>query len=124
MSSANKILVSSKKLDPQVLKSLIGAPFPDMVKFVVDIDRRIIAVGGQLHSDAEDLLIERECEQRSLWGGNYFPGLGAEECIRFTSLINIRPGDGNRSMNVEDPKVQARIRQIVFDLIGKGEALP
>jgi hypothetical protein len=54
-----------------------------------------------------------------LWGANYYPGRGREDCIEYTSLINIRPAQGNRSMEIEDP----RVREITFSLIGEGEAL-
>jgi hypothetical protein len=34
---------------------------------------------------------------------DYYPGRGPDDCIEYTSLINIRPAQGNRSMEVEDP---------------------
>lgn len=43
--------------------------------------------------------------------------------IEYTSLINIRPAQGNRSMLVEDADVRRRIRELTFALIGEGEPL-
>ncbi len=40
-----------------------------------------------------------------------------------TSLINIRPAHGNRSMLVEDEAVRAKVRAITHSLIGRGEPL-
>jgi hypothetical protein len=94
-----------------------------MVKFVVDVERRLIALGGELHADAEAVLIDRESQQGALWGGNYFPGAGESDCIVYTSLINIRPAQGNPSMVLQDPKVRERVRAIVFALVGRGEPL-
>jgi len=38
-------------------------------------------------------------------------------------LLNIRPAAANRSMVVEVEILRARIREITFALIGRGEAL-
>jgi hypothetical protein len=81
-------------------------------------------VGGELHADAEALLLETGSEQADLWGANYYPGRGEEECLEYTALINIRPAQGNRSMEVEAPEARARIRELAFALIGHGEPLP
>jgi hypothetical protein len=123
MSSVPKILVRSQKLTADELRSLIGTPFTDMAKFVVDVETRKIAIGGSMHVDAEAELLEAGSMQEHLWGGNYFPGQGPEGCVEYTSLINIRPAQGNRSMEVQDPTVRRKILEIVHRLVGRGESL-
>lgn len=123
MSAAASILVVKEPLPQSELAKLLGAPFPDMVKFVVDVERRIVAVGGHLHADAEALLIDQGSGQAALWGGNYYPGLEEEACIEYESLINIRPGR-NPGIRVEDEALRARIRETVFGLIGRGRPRP
>jgi hypothetical protein len=118
------ILVVTEPLPTTELAQLLGAPFPDMVKFVVDTERRVLAVGGHLHADAEALLIDRGSRQQALWGGNYHPGLDEEECIEFESLINIRPAAGNPGLEVQDPGLRERIREVVFALLGRGKPRP
>jgi len=44
-----------------------------MVKFVVDIDLIKLAVGGEMHADAELVLLEEGSSQESLWGANIYP---------------------------------------------------
>jgi hypothetical protein len=119
-----EIVIVHTKLAPPELARLTGASFEDMVKYVVDIERRVAAIGGELHADAEQLLLAEGSRQTDLWGANYYPGKGREECIEYTSLINIRPSQGNRSMLIADPGIRERVREITFDLIGEGEALP
>jgi hypothetical protein len=116
------IVVATERLERVVLARLL-ALFGDMVKYVVDVERDVIAVGGELHADAEQVLLERGSAQSTLWGANYYPGRGRERCIEFTSLINIRPARGNPGMEVVDEMVQQRIRALTFALIGEGEAL-
>ena len=117
------IVVVSGRIDAKVLARLVDLFFEDMVKYVVDIKRRVAAVGGDLHADAKELLLENGSSQNDLWGANYYPGRGAEECIEYTSLINIRPSQGNRSMVVEDEEIRDLVRELTFLLIGRGEPL-
>ncbi len=124
MSGEAPILVVTQPLPTTELAKLLGAPFPDMVKFVVDTERRILAVGGHLHADAEALLIDRGSRQQALWGGNYHPDLDEQECIEFESLINIRPAAGNPGLEVQDPGLRARIREVVYALLGRGKPRP
>ena len=124
MSSQAPIVVVKQRLTPPDLARLVGNPFKDMVKFVVDVDRGIAAVGGELHADAKAVLLGHGSHPDVLWGGNYFPGRGEPDCIVFTSMINVRPAAGNRGLEVRDPALRQRMRDVVFALIGRGERLP
>lgn len=117
------IVVVDQRIDPGELARLVRLFFEDMVKYVVDVDRRLAAVGGELQADAEQLLLESGSRQLDLWGANYYPGRGQDACIEYTSLINIRPSLGNRSMQIEDSALRERVREITFALIGEGEPL-
>ena len=54
---------------------------------------------------------------RNLWGINLYPEMEGEDFIEFDSLINIRPYQGNRSRDVQDPVVRKRIVEVVNTLI-------
>jgi hypothetical protein len=118
------IVVVRERIEPSELRRLVEAFFVDMVKFVVDVDRGIAAVGGELHVDASDVLLDDGSRLEHLWGANYYPGRGPGACIEFTSLINIRPRQGNRSMEIEDETTRGRVRDLTFALLGSGEPLP
>jgi len=121
---APDIVFVAEPIEATELARLVHLHFDDMVKYVVDVERRIAAVGGALHADAEHLLLVSGSRQADLWGANYYPGQGADGCIEYTSLINIRPTHGNRGMLIEDPLIRDRVREITFALIGQGEPLP
>lgn len=121
--SAPDIVILNRRIEPSELARLTRLFFEDMVKYVVDVERRLVAVGGELHADAERLLLDSGSRQSDLWGANYHPGKGRDGCIEYTSLINIRPAQGNRSMLIGDPTVRDRVREITFALIGEGEPL-
>ena len=107
------IIVIKIKIDQQILKDLTQYWFRTLVKFVADIRTTEMAVGGDLHSDGEQLLLERGSKQSDLWGGNFFPGKPAESQIEYTSLINIRPRDNNYSMVIEDDVIRKSVENLV-----------
>ena len=116
------VVVLEQRIEPVVLRRLVER-FEDMVKYVVDVERGVIAIGGEMHSDAEEVLLESGSRQTAVWGANYYPGRGREDCIEFTSFINIRPSLGNRGMELQDPALRMRVQEITFALVGAGEAL-
>jgi len=90
--------------------------FGDMVKAVVDVERRIMAVGAELHSDEEAALLEDGSRQVDVWGINLYPN-EAEDWIEYDSMINVRPGQENRSRGVESAERRAAIQRIVEELV-------
>lgn len=99
------------------LQSIAGERFGDMVKGVVDCEKKIMALGAELHADEEAFLLQQGSLQKNLWGINLYPAVTDENWLEFDSMINIRPAQGNRSRSVEDPTIQEQIRAIVKELI-------
>jgi hypothetical protein len=100
------------------LKKMASEGFGDMVKAVVDVEYGTMAVGSELHVDAEIALMEREGARRNnIWGINLYPDKTGENFIEFDSMVNLKPSLGNRTRNVEDKKAQERIKEIVDKLI-------
>jgi len=99
------------------LKQMATATFGNLVKAVVDVDREIIAVDAELHSDLEALLLEDGSKQKSLWGINLYPEIQGDDFIEFDSLINMRPSQGNRSRGIENEEIRKKITAIVVKRI-------
>ncbi|MEK7294548.1 MAG: DUF5674 family protein [Nitrospirota bacterium] len=99
------------------LRGMAERQFGDFVKAVVDVGRGIMAIGGELHADEEAALMDEGSVQRDLWGINLYPDLPSEQWIEYDSMINVRPSQGNRSRNVEDPVLQEKIVSIVTRLV-------
>ena len=95
------------------LRHMAARMFGDLVKVVVDVDRELIAVDAELHSDLEALLLQDGSQQRSLWGINLYPDLPADAFIEFDSLINLRPSQRNRSRGVEDEAIRKKIAAVI-----------
>ena len=67
-----------------------------LVKAVVDVQQKIMAIDAELHSDLE-----------------------GEDFVEFDSMINIRPRQNNRSRGVEDESLRKTILRIVGTLVQK-----
>lgn len=93
--------------------------FRNMVKGVVDVERELIAVDAELHSDLEALLLQDGSKQRNVWGINLYPDLQDDEFLEFDSMINLRPSQGNASRGVDDPKTRDKIRAVVAKRVAR-----
>lgn len=92
--------------------------FGDLVKAVVDVERGAMAVDAGMHADEEAALLADGSAQGALWGINLYPAdYGSSAFVEFDSMINLRPGGGNRSRSVDDPAVQTRIVDLVNRLV-------
>lgn len=97
------------------LQGMAREQFGDFVKAVVDVEQKIMAVGGEFHADGEVALMEQEGARRDhTWGINLYPAKTGDEFIEFDSMINIKPALGNRSRTVEDAEIRERIEEIVY----------
>ena len=105
--------ILKQKISLEELKKMATSLFGDMVKAVVDVDKKIVAVDAELPSDLEALLIERGSKQNSLWGINIYPEIKGEGFVEFDSMINMRPSQNNRSRGVEDANTRKKIVAIV-----------
>ncbi len=81
-----------------------------MIKLAVDIEQEILAGGGELHADCEQVLLENGSLQENVWGADWYPEVRR---VGFESLINIRPRQQNRSMEIKDPVLREKIEIIV-----------
>ena len=94
----------------------LNAPFEKMIKFVVDIRLRTIALGGEMHADAEEELLQAGSGQSDLWGANLWPWEQPPR-IEHISLINIRPAADNRGMEILRDDVRTAVRAVVEEWV-------
>jgi hypothetical protein len=109
--------IVGEQINVNELKQMACQRFGNLVKAVVDIEKGVMAVDSELHADEEALLIENGSRQQDLWGINIYPELKRDEWIEFDSVINLRPGEGNRSRSVESKAVRNKIVELVDKII-------
>jgi hypothetical protein len=114
-----RIVITEDRIDPDELSRLVSLYFGNMVKIVVDVRRCVMAVGGELHADGEEMLLAEGSRQDDLWGANYYPARG-EDCIEYTAMMNIRPAQGHPSMEIANAEIREAIRAIALEILGEG----
>ena len=95
------------------LAEMAAGQFGEWIKAVVDIERGMVAIGGELHADIEAILLAAGSRQEDVWGINMYPNRQDEDWVEFNSMINVRPGQNNRSRGVENPEIREKIRRAV-----------
>ncbi len=117
----NEVELIRTPIDLAHLTQLAEATFGDLVKAVVDVSQGVMAIGGGMHADEEAALLDAGSLQADLWGINFYPGAyGTSGWIEFDSMINLRPGQGNRSRSVENSEIRTQIMAIVERLVTRG----
>lgn len=109
----------TEKITQASLQEMAKRMFGNLIKAVVDVDRRLIVLDAELHSDQESFLLERGSRQESLWGINLYPDLPKddESFVEFDSMINLRQMHNNMSRSVDDPGIRAKILDVVGEWI-------
>lgn len=107
------IKILQNQVTRKELADMAKGQFGDWIKAVVDVERGMMAIGGELHADMEAVLLEQGSRQEDVWGINLYPAQEGEDWVEFNSMINVRPSSGNRSRGVEDPEMQEKIRSVI-----------
>lgn len=78
--------------------------YESYIKLTIDIERQIVALGGEYHTDAEKLLLDQGSKQKNIWGG----GVNLEtKQFETNAIINLRPGR-NDSTEILDLKTREK----------------
>jgi len=113
-----RMVTTDEPISVSELGEMATSMFGGLVKAVVDVQRRVMAVHAEMNADQEQELLEAGSRQADLWGINLYPEFyGSDDFIEFDSMINIRPVMGNRSRYVEDDDLRAQIIAIVGVLV-------
>ncbi|OGI93873.1 hypothetical protein A3A03_02030 [Candidatus Nomurabacteria bacterium RIFCSPLOWO2_01_FULL_40_18] len=106
--------IINKKISETELKKIAEEFYGSMIKGVVDIELGVLAMGGEYHMDANMILIENGSKQQNVWGFNWYFDKKVDERIEYVSLINIRPAQGNRVMEVQDSSLRDKMKSVIL----------
>jgi len=106
-------IIRSRATQPQIdeMLQVLGT----YIKLAVDLHRGILAGGGAMHADCEAALLDDGSQQEDIWGADWDPH---SQQVTFESLINIRPRQNNRSLEIVDPDIREDVAQITRQLLG------
>ena len=112
--------IVKEKIEISELAEMAKKMHGNLVKAIVDVDKKIMAVDADMHSDLFEFLMQEEAsEPKNLWGINIYPEKEGVDFIEFDSMMNLRPSLGNRTRGVESEELRNRIIEIVNNLVKK-----
>ncbi len=111
--SLSMIIILTKKITPDQLKK-VSEDLEGYVKFVVDLEKGILAAGGRMHFEDEKELLENGSNQENLWGGGWDLETNG---LDYDSMINIRPNQGNPSREVLSEEIRKHMTEIAKNLL-------
>jgi len=84
--------------------------YRDYVKVTIDVENEWVVAGGELHADAEKMLLEKGSKQDNIWGGgiNFL-----NKQIDTTAVLNIRPRLGNDNLEILDSETRKKFHDII-----------
>lgn len=112
-----KILIVREPVTLERVRELAEEWHGTLIKGVADVERGVLALGGEWHMDANNVLLADGSKQTDVWGFNIYPAESGEFVLEYISLINIRPAQNNTGMLLEDKSLQKAIKELVSKLI-------
>ncbi|MCC5669219.1 DUF5674 family protein [Nostoc sp. CHAB 5784] len=107
------ILLLRERATPEQLELLLQE-HKFYIKTAVDIERRVLVGGGDLHYDCEQALLGDGSRQETIWAASFMP---VTQKMIFESIVNLRPPQ-NRSMEILDSNIRERVAQIIIEFLG------
>jgi hypothetical protein len=83
------------------------------IKVAVDLERWILAGGGEMHFYCEQALLEDGSSQQDIWAASFRPD---NKQIIYESMVNLRPKQ-NRSMEILDGKIREQVATIIMEFL-------
>lgn len=99
----------TEKATPQQVQEM-AALYAGHIKVAVDIERGVLAGGGEWHADCEQVLLEQGSTQENIWGAGYKP---SSREVDFYSLINIRPRQNNPDQDILSAEIRQKVEKII-----------
>lgn len=107
------ILVLEHKITPEEFEKAREV-YPDYIKTVIDVERDVLAVGGEYHIDCEDVLIKSGSKQENLYGGGY--RVSTKE-IEFMAMSNYKPTFNKYTYEIMDPVIRQKLADLTKKLL-------
>ena len=94
--------------------------YPNYIKITIDLEKEIVAIGGEYHFDAEQELLKLGSKQVDIWGG----GLElTSKCLETYAMINVR-AKINPSQDICDSTIKNRFLEIAYKFLKDYAAKP
>lgn len=111
------IKILENKMGIEEVKEFAKKWYGVLIKGAVDIENGRVALGGDYHIEASELLTNSGSKFENIWGFNINFGENKEGLLEFDSMVNIKPNIGNRSRNISDENVIQKAKEVIYKYI-------
>ncbi|MBU0649683.1 hypothetical protein KJ605_01945 [Patescibacteria group bacterium] len=102
------IIVLKEKITPAEFQQAREV-YVDYIKTVIDIDKNILAVGGEYHIDCEDILLKSGSKLENLYGGGY--RISTQE-VEYMAMSNYKPALGKVTYEIADEDIRKKLKEL------------
>jgi len=102
------IILLDHKITPEEFEQAREV-YNDYIKTVIDIEKDILAVGGEYHIDCEEVLIQSGSRLENLFGGGY--RVSTKE-VEFMALSNYKPALGKVTYEIMDLDIRKKLTEL------------
>ena len=112
-----EIKIIKEKIPKEELKNIVKEGFGTMAKVDVDVKRGVLSVGGEWHSEGDEVLSKDGSFREDIWGVNFYPWNAPKDRVEYVSLINIKPSLNHKNMEIKDRDLKDKIKNIIEKLL-------
>lgn len=102
------ITILDRKITPEEFRQAREA-YEDYIKTVIDIDKNVLAIGGEYHIDCEEVLIRNGSKPENLYGGGY--RVSTKE-VEYMAMSNYKPTLGKVTYEIMDAGVRTKLKEL------------
>jgi len=102
------IIILEQKATPEEFEQAREI-YNDYIKTVIDIEKNILAIGGEYHIDCEEVLIRSGSKLEHLYGGGFRISTGA---IEYMAMSNFKPSFGKMTYEIMDEKIRQQLKDL------------
>ncbi len=112
-----EIIILSEKMPMDEVRSFARHWYEGLIKGTVDVERRLVALGGEYHIESCDILVQDGSKHGNVWGFNIRFEEDQNGILEFDSMVNIKPSIGNKSRAILDEEVVCIAKGIISSWI-------
>jgi hypothetical protein len=108
------IRIITESISREDLQELANIWYKTLIKGAVDIESGLVALGGEWHIDACEVLTSSGSNKDNVWGFNILMSeRSPENAFEYHSMINIKPIHNHKNMEIEFEDVRNKVFEIV-----------
>jgi len=107
------IIVLERKITPEEFKQAREV-YKDYIKTVVDVEKGVLAVGGEYHIDCEEVLIRTGSKLENLYGGGYRV---STKDVEYMAMSNYKPALDKTTYEIMDKDIRDKLYKITKEYL-------